>query len=218
MYWNSCRQAHPNTAVSSRALYLCADLNTSLARNSLHVCEISYNTVYCLIVSTVTNRVGLILLFWQYHGHELHWPSQRHKHPPKYYQVGYKLVYEYLPCYAVLAEMYLPRTLQHSFGPWRTRDHEVGLSSPSELSLTGEIVAVSSVSNANLPLGMFRMFVLSVSLFVSLFVPHFLACSSVIGLFEVLFSSMKMTLVIQLVCLCPVFESNHVEASHLGAS
>ena len=56
------------------------------------------------------------------------------------------------------------------------------------------------------------MFGLSVSLFVSLFVHHFLACSGVLGLFKVSLSSVQMDLVIKLTFLRPPFESDHLEA------
>ena len=68
------------------------------------------------------------------------------------------------------------------------------------------------------------MFGLSVSLFVCLFVHHFLAYSGVLGLFKVSFSSMKIALVIKLTFLRPPFKSDHLEAqkslfsSHLDAS
>ena len=57
-----------------------------------------------------------------------------------------------------------------------------------------------------------RVFGLSVSLFVCLFVHHFLAYSGVLGLFKVSLSSMKMDLVIKLTFLRPPFESDHLEA------
>ena len=68
------------------------------------------------------------------------------------------------------------------------------------------------------------MFGLSVSLFVCLFVHHFLAYSGVLGLFKVSFSSMKIALAIKLTFLSPPFKSDHLEAqkslfsSHLDAS
>ena len=57
-----------------------------------------------------------------------------------------------------------------------------------------------------------RVFGLSVSLSVCLFVHHFFAYSGVLGLFNVSFSSMKMALVIKLTFLRPPFESDHLEA------
>ena len=57
-----------------------------------------------------------------------------------------------------------------------------------------------------------RVFGLSVSLFVCPFVHHFLACSGVLGLFKVSFSSIKMAIVITLTFLRPAFESDHLEA------
>ena len=56
------------------------------------------------------------------------------------------------------------------------------------------------------------MFGLSVSLFVCQFVHHFLAYSGVLGLFKVLFSSMKLALVIKLTFVHPSFKSDHLEA------
>ena len=64
------------------------------------------------------------------------------------------------------------------------------------------------------------MFGLSVSLFVGWFVHCFLAYSSVLGLFKVLFSSSNIALVIKLRSLCPTFESDHLvaqESDHLVA-
>ena len=67
-------------------------------------------------------------------------------------------------------------------------------------------------------------YVLLEHLFVCLFVHHFLACSGVLDLFKVSFSSMKIVLVNKLAFLCPAFESNHAEAlkslfsCHLDAS
>ena len=65
------------------------------------------------------------------------------------------------------------------------------------------------------------MFGVSVCLFVC---PPLLACSGVLDLCKVSFSSVKMVLVNKLVFLCPVFESDHAEAPkslfscHLDAS
>ena len=61
-------------------------------------------------------------------------------------------------------------------------------------------------------------------LFVCLFVHHFLACSGILDLFKVSFSSVKMVLVNKLAFLCSAFKSDHPEAEkslfsiHLDAS
>ena len=65
---------------------------------------------------------------------------------------------------------------------------------------------------------------MSSCLFVCQFVHHFLACSGVLGLIKVSFSSMKMALVTKLTFFRPTFESDQLEAkkgpfsSHLVAS
>ena len=100
--------------------------------------------------------------------------------------------------------------------------HVVGMCpTPEQLLFTGIILLFirALLVNHYYPVRMrsrARVFGVSVCqfvcLFVCLFVHHFLACSGVLDLFKVSFSTVKIVLVNTLAFLCLAFESDHAEA------